>query len=56
MEYYFFLLSGLMLLDFLVFLVIARFYRYRSSAYTDIDGDTKQGNEDPDGNHVNTQF
>lgn len=29
MEYFFFLLAGLMLLDFLVFLVIARFYRYR---------------------------
>lgn len=28
-EYFFFLLAGLMLLDFLVFLVIARFYRYR---------------------------
>nr|KAG5685479.1 hypothetical protein BaRGS_013090 [Batillaria attramentaria] len=30
MEYYFFLLAIIMMLDFLVFLVIARFYRYRN--------------------------
>ncbi|KAL8604549.1 hypothetical protein ACOMHN_015833 [Nucella lapillus] len=38
-EYYFFLLAGLMMLDFLVFLVIAKFYRYRNTKYDDIPGE-----------------
>ncbi|KAK7111645.1 solute carrier family 15 member 4-like [Littorina saxatilis] len=35
-EYYFFLLGGLMFVDFLVFLVIAKFYRYRDTQYDEV--------------------
>ncbi|XP_076446957.1 solute carrier family 15 member 4-like [Babylonia areolata] len=35
-QYYFFLFGGLMFLDFLVFLIIAKFYRYRSTKYDEL--------------------
>lgn len=56
-EYYFFLLAGLMMLDFLVFLVIAKFYRYRSNKYDEISGDVVHVEPGKGGgDYENTQF
>lgn len=52
-EYYFFLLGGLMFLDFLLFLVIARFYRYRNTAYDEMP---EEGTEEKKGDSENTRF
>ncbi|XP_076446914.1 solute carrier family 15 member 4-like [Babylonia areolata] len=52
-EYYFFLLGGLMLLDFFIFLLIAKFYRYRHTEYDEIP-DSGVAVDDKDSE--NTQF
>lgn len=61
-EYYFFLLAVLMFLDFLVFLVVARFYRYRSTKYDEMSSSDAEPPADvtqkklEDRDHENTDF